>query len=339
MEVTPPGAGNALHATLLVANSAFWSALMIVAVRAPHTGLIWLMGPILCTIASFGETTCGKRALAAAADFITFGMLQFLFTALSPMVLPAVLFCPAAIRIAAFRRSGNRAGAVFCASMMNITENDLAEAGELLVTVAVLAAIVPLTSLMLEKFLLRRTTGSRLVPAAPPLDGTAILRRSAAGTAALALMYALNWHFGHWIPLTVALLYLKSGDETTMLRFAELRSLAATPGFALGLLSLATAAYIDYRLDYFAALWLVLAFHYSFRRREYFGFSIMYMVVCCMLNDLLLERSPLFANGWELFFQSVLGTLIGCAIVAAAEAALPAGKTQRPAQMPPIPRP
>ena len=70
-----------------------------------------------------------------------------------------------------------------------------------------------------------------------------------------------------------------------------------------------------------------------------FGFSVMYMVVCCMLNDLLLERSPLFANGWELFFQSVLGTLIGCAIVAAAEAALPGGKTARSAQMaPPVPR-
>lgn len=305
-----------LEATLLVVNSAFWSALAVVAVRAPHTGLLWLMGPILCTVASMGEATRAERAAAQIRDFLLFGVLQFLFAAFAAEKVPVLFLVPAAVLFTGRLRRGNRAAAVMCSSLMNLPETDLTAAGEMLVTVLVLAATAPLCGALLDRLLFgaRERCGAA---AAPPIPTGILLRRAGALTTAIALMYALEWHFGHWIPLTVALLYLAASPGEATRRAALTRSLAAVPGFAGALLYLATVSSFDYRLNYLAGFYLAGAFHYSFRRGDYFGFSLMYMVICCVLNDLLLERSPLFANGWELLFQSAAGTAAGCAIAAA----------------------
>ena len=305
-----------LEATLLVVNSAFWSALAVVAVRAPHTGLLWLMGPILCTVASLGEPTRAARAAAQIRDFLLFGVLQFLFAAGAAEKAPVLLLVPAAVLFVGRVRRGNRAAAVIASSLMNLPETDAAAAGEMLVTVLLLAATAPLCGALLDR-LLFGAEERRGPPPSPPIPTEILLRRAGALTTAIALMYALEWHFGHWIPLTVALLYLAAAPGEATRQAALTRSLAAVPGFAAALLYLATVSYSDYRLNYLAGFYLAGAFHYSFRRGDYFGFSVMYMVICCVLNDLLLEGSPLFANGWELLFQSAAGTAAGCAIAAA----------------------
>ena len=308
------------EATLAVVNSAFWSALAVVALRTPHTGLLWLMGPILCTVASLGEATRMERAAAQAQDFVLFGVLQFLFAALAAEKFAVMLMMPAAVLLTGTLRRGNRAAAVMCSALMDLPETEVAAAGEMLLTVLLLAATAPWCGMLLDRWFFGvREEGGRaaLPPPPPPVPTGILLRRAGALTTAAALMYAVEWHFGHWIPLTVALLYLAAtpGEETR--RAALTRSLAAIPGFAAALLYLATVSYSDYRLNYLAGFYLTGAFYYSFRRGDYFGFSVMYMVICCVLNDLLLESSPLFANGWELLFQSAVGTALGCAIAAA----------------------
>ena len=204
-----------LEATLLVVNSAFWSALAVVAVRVPHTGLLWLMGPILCTVASLGEATRAERAAAQVQDFVLFGVLQFLFAAFASEKLPVLFLVPAAVVFTGRLRRGNRAAAVMCSSLMNLTETDLAAAGEMLVTVLMLAATAPLSGALLDRLLFGARERRGPAPG-PPIPVEILLRRAGALTTAIALMYALEWHFGHWIPLTVALLYLAAapGEAT-----------------------------------------------------------------------------------------------------------------------------
>ena len=305
---------NALAAVLMIGNSALWSFLAVVVIRMPYSGLIWLMGPVLCTIGALGEPDRGRRTEALFCNLVTMGLLQFGFAALRnipPLIVAAV---PLAVLVTGCRDTGNNAGATICASLLDIANGNVSVAAETLFLTFVLAVALPLSNRVLERLFFGRDEWSGL-GSKPPLRLDALIRRMAAFAAAFALMYALEWQYGHWIPLTVALSY-SGGDTAAGLRGNfKSRLRGAAFGLAASLLWLGTACYVDYRFSYFAAVILPLAFYYSIRTGDHTGFCIMYMMICGTLNDLIRGSSPLYGNGWQLFFQATAGIAIGAGIV------------------------
>ena len=67
---------HAFEATMLVFNSVFWSILAVVVFRDPRHGLIWLLGPLLCTVGALSERTRVERARAIAVNLLQFGFIQ-----------------------------------------------------------------------------------------------------------------------------------------------------------------------------------------------------------------------------------------------------------------------
>lgn len=318
------GGGNdpvrgAFAAMLMTGNCALWSFMAVVAARMPHRGLIWLMGPVLCTVGALGETDRNNRMCALFTNLTLMGLLQFGFAALRNIPPLLVIAVPAAVLFTGRRGSGSNAGCTICASLLDIGNRDANAAGEMLFLSLLLAVLIPLSNRLLDFLLFGKDewqgTGQK-----PPLQPDALLRRMTAFAAALAIMLAFDWQYGHWIPLIVALSY--SGGDTAAKLCGNWwdRFRGALVGLCVSLLWLGTACYIDYRFSYLSVAILLLAFYYSSRTGDRTGFCIMYMMICGILDDLIRGASPLYGNGWQLFLQATVGIAIGAGIVALVEA-------------------
>lgn len=308
---------NALAGALLIGNSALWSFLAVVVVRMPYSGVIWLMGPVLCTLGALGEPDRALRARSLFCNLVIMGMLQFVFAALRDF--PSLLTTAVMLAILLTGgRDGNNAGVTICASLLDIAERNVGTAAEILLLTLGLAVVIPLTGWCMDSLLFGGREWGGL-GTKPPLTTDALIRRMAAFAAGFAMMYAFGWQYGHWIPLTVALSY-SGGDTAFGLRNnLKDRFCGSALGLAASLLWLGTVCYADYRFSYLAAGLLPAAFYYSIRTGDHLGFCIMYMMICGTLDDLIRGASPLYGNGWQFFFQSAVGIAVGAIIVEAIE--------------------
>ena len=309
---------HAFEATMLVFNSVFWSILAVVVFRDPRHGLIWLLGPLLCTVGALSERTRVERARAIAVNLLQFGFFQFLYSALEPYWLAVALVTPFAVWIASKRRRGNNAGAVMVASIMNFEKGSfLIGLDTFCMLVALITVIVP-TYLLLDRMLFgsREWPGS---PSTPRMPGDAVIRRICAFMFALFLFDMLDWKFGYWIPLTVGLCYSGGGSGKTVRHVAMLRLIWAPLGFTLAVAWLGTVGYIDYQFNYLAVIWAFVAFYYCFRADDYIGFYLLFMVMISGANNLSMGEFADYGNGWNMIVQSTFAVAIGAGLVELAE--------------------
>ena len=84
MVTTPKAAANsrsfdAFVSMLFIGHCAAWSFLAVVMIRMPYSGMIWLMGPVLCTLGSLGGHCRTDRMCALFRNLALMGVLQFGF--------------------------------------------------------------------------------------------------------------------------------------------------------------------------------------------------------------------------------------------------------------------
>lgn len=309
---------HAFEATMLVFNSVFWAILAVVVFRDPHHGLIWLLGPLLCTVGALSGHTRMERAEAIAVNLLQFGFFQFLYSALEPYRLAVALVTPFAVWIASKRRRGNNAGAVMVASIMNFGKGSFLTGLDTFCMLICLISVIAPTYLLLDRMLFgsREWPGS---PSTPRMSGDAVIRRICAFVPALFLADMLDWKFGYWIPMTVGLCYSGGGTGRTVRHVAMLRLVWAPLGFTLAVAWLGTVGYIDYQFNYLSVIWAFAAFYYCFRADDYIGFYLLFMVMISGANNLSMGEYSDYGNGWNMIVQSVLAVAVGAGLVELAE--------------------
>lgn len=305
---------HALEATLLVFNSVFWALVLWGVFREPGYGLLWLLGPLLSTVGGLAEKTRVERASAIALNLLMFGFYQFVFASLMPYYILLILAMPLALYISSWRHSGNSAGAVMVAGLMNFEKGSFQVGLDNFCFLAVLAMVVAPTYLLLDYLLIGKNQWSG-APSTPRLSLDAVLRRAAAFMLAWSLDNALEWEFSYWIPLTVALSYSGGNTGSSAQRIARLRMLWAPFGFYLAAAFLSTLSYVDYQFNYLSLLIAFIAFYYCFRADDYIGFFLLFTVMISGLNNLSFGASGAYGSGWNLIGQSTISVAMGGLIV------------------------
>lgn len=302
----------------MVFATVIWAVAGFGVLRLPTGGLIWLIGPMMSTVASLAAPTRLRRMTALVFNLMMFGVFQLVFAALEPNYLVKIAIMPLLVYLSSFRNTGNNSGALMVASIFEFGQGNFELGVDNLVICAYLAAVAAPSCYVLDWAFF----GKYVWPGAPPaprLTLDAVVRRSVAFMTAVAAYNALQWQFAYWIPLTVGLSYSSGLTGRAAQKLAMTRAVLAPIGFSIAVIWMSTLDYGDYQFNYLGMVFIVFGVYYNFRAGDYVGYYLMFTVMLSGFSNLAHGTGGGYGNGWQLISQSCFFVAVGALIVVLAE--------------------
>lgn len=303
---------QAFGATFLILNSVLCAIFCAVILRVPHYGLVWALSPMLCTAGALTNPTRQERTMALLINLSQVAFFQWILSALTPHVFARVLAVSIIFPLILMRRNSANSGVVITGIISCWNHDVFLQGLDNMISMFLILCLAVPTFLMWDGILFSNWRG---IPGKSQMDWKSGMRRVIAFACAMMIFDSVQWDFGSWLPLTLALAY-SSGETGKNAMIIGLKRLALAPlGFLLSVFYLSTSAYLGVYFSYATVLWGVIGFFFSYLCKCFTFFYLPFIVMVSCADNLIDAESSTYGNGWDFFIQSSVAVAVGAALV------------------------